>query len=170
MPDSSQSLSIRGFTLVELLVVVAIVSFLSAVTVSTVQEVRENARFNTALQELRSFHQATQLYRQEHGEWPGDVVRNVPPGLEEYLGPGNWPKGPWPGSVYDWDNWVVDDKHIYQVSIRFCEFNKPDTCRFPNQDWAEDFDTHSAVYYCLKGPCRAHSSKPPDHPGLCVNC
>jgi hypothetical protein len=32
------------------------------------------------------------------------------------------------------------------------------------------WDSYSAMYYCVKGSCRSHQSKPINHPGFCINC
>jgi len=175
-----RSRQMKGFTLVEVLVVVSIISLLSAVTVTTMQQVRQQTRLSTAKQELRSFHQAMQLYMRDREKWPDDVNRDIPAGLGPYLSSGDWPQGPWPGSVYDWDNWSASelephdphDQRVLQISIRFCPLGDTDEsdCRFPDAEWAENFDYHSSVYYCVQGPCRSHSSTGVDHPGLCVNC
>ena len=101
-----------------------------------------------------------------------DADRDLPPGIEEFLGPGEWPDAPWPGSVYDWEAWEDPETgdEIHQISIRFCPLGQAENCHFPNQDWAEDFDYYSSVYFCLEGVCRSHINRPVDHPGYCVNC
>lgn len=105
------------------------------------------------------------------GEYPEDASRSVPPGLEPYLGPGTWPDAPWPDSVYDWENWSINGVQTYQISIRFCDIGGSN-CNYPNEDWAENFDAKSAVFYCFEGTCQSHSSPSTDfeHPGYCVNC
>ena len=162
-----------GFTLVELLVVIAIIGILSSVVLSSLGRAREAAYSVKAKKELRSIHESLEMYKDENdGNYPSDTNRDIPPGLEQYLAPGIWPDAAWPGSVFDWDNWDDPDtgEKIYQISIRFCPIGEPDECRFPNEEWAQDFDINSSVYYCVSGPCRAHISMPMDHPGYCVNC
>ena len=128
-----------------------------------------------AQEELRNIYTALKLYANDHGgAYPPDANRAVPPGLEKYLASGTWPTAPWPNSVFDWENWAPSaisyppQSQVYQISIRFCDLSG--NCYFPNESWAANFDTYSAVYYCISGPCRPHSSQPVDHPGLCVNC
>jgi prepilin-type N-terminal cleavage/methylation domain-containing protein len=167
----------RGFTLIELLVVIAIIGLLTSITLISVRSSIEKANLARTKVELRQIATALELYINKNGgSYPPDANRDLPAGLSTFLSGGNWPKAPWPGSVYDWDNWAPADltdapqSQVYQISVRFCTSLTPLVCNFPSEPWAQNFDYYSAVYYCLSGPCRAHSSKPLSHPGLCVNC
>lgn len=122
---------------------------------------------------------ALKSYSFDHGDqYPADGSRDIlPNGLGPYLfgssAANAWPKAPWPGSVYDWDNWDDPDnpgQKIYQISIRFCPSGGGlSTCRFPSSSWANNFGVDSAVYYCIFGFCRSHQSQPYSYPGYCVN-
>ena len=165
----------KGFTLIELLFVMAIIGLLAAIILASMTTAREKAYYSRTKEELHQLATALELYMNDHGgNYPADVNRSLPPGLETYLPGGNWPNAPWPGSVYDWDNWAPGDlsfaplSQIYQISVRFC--TDVNTCSFPNEPWAVNFDYNSAAYYCVSGPCRAHSSQPIDHAGYCINC
>ena len=167
----------EGFTVIELLVVISIIGILSALIFPIVSIAREAAYFSRSKAELREVGVALEMYANDNGgNYPPDVNRNIPAGLEKYLSGRNWPFAPWPGSIFDWDAWAPSDltydpkQQVYQISIRFCPAGAPDQCQFPNESWARNFDYYSSVYYCVSGPCRAHSSQPIDHPGLCVNC
>jgi general secretion pathway protein G len=161
-----------GFTVLELLIVIAIIGILATITVIGFSYVRQAAYFARTKQELRAFHQALEIYLIDHeGIYPEDTNRNIPPGIEPYLGTGEWPKGAFPDSVFDYDHWTDPEtgKDIVQISVRFCDING-NNCRFPHQPWAENFDSHSSIYLCIEGACRSHISRPLDHPGYCVNC
>ena len=162
-----------GFTLTELLIAIAIIGILSSVVLTHLSDAREIARFGQAQAELNSVHDSLELYRSVNdGNYPADTNRDIPPGLEQYLAPGIWPDAAWPGSVFDWENWddPVTSEKIYQISIRFCPIGKPSECKFPDREWAENFDISSSVFYCIEGPCRPHIGKPANHPGYCTNC
>ena len=162
-----------GFTLIELLIVIIVIGILAAIVNSTVRGAQERAYFARALSEFRVMDKALEFYKLDNGDYPPDVNRNVPPGIETYIekkDADNWPDAPWPGSVYDYDNFDSGGVQTYQISIRFCEIGDPDTCKFPKSEWAEDFEINSSVYFCLEGACKPHPSEPMDYPGYCVNC
>jgi prepilin-type N-terminal cleavage/methylation domain-containing protein len=169
MNKSSQS----GFTLIDMLMVISISSVLAISMYGYVNRGREKAYYGRALYEYKVMERALEVYRIDNETLPPDVVRNIPPGIESYLGSSdddNWPNGPWPGSVYDYDAFVEGGVPTYQISIRFCAVGQPSTCRFPREVWAEDFNINSSVYFCLEGNCKAHPSQPATQPGYCVNC
>lgn len=169
-PFASRKYSNKGFSLIELIIAISIIGILSSIVIGVFSGSREKAYFARAQAEFRSIEHSLQLYLDDHdGVYPADASRNIPPGLEEYLGPGIWPDAPYPGSVYDWENWTIEGEKVYQISIRFCDIDG-DVCNFPDEPWAENFDSQSAVFYCFEGPCRSHNSQGHDHPGYCVNC
>lgn len=163
-----------GFTLVELLLVISIIGVLSTIIFPVIADARKSALTAKAQGEFKSLATALEFYANEHGGYPADANRGLPPGIEEYLGPGEWPNAPWPGSVYDWDQWSPAElsyapyQPVSQISVRFCPLGQPTQCSFPDEEWAENFDYYSAVYYCVSGPCRAHSTRPVTHPGHCI--
>lgn len=162
----------RGFTLIELLIVISIIAILAYTILPVLSKAKDKAAFARAEMEFMSVNASIQAYLNEYGEYPPDTNRDIPPGLEEFLAPGIWPDAAWPGSVFDWDNWDDPDtgEKIYQISVRFCPVGQPSQCRFPEAEWAANFDINSAVYYCIQGACRSHLSRPINHPGYCVNC
>jgi len=159
-----------GFTLIELLIVISIISTLATVTFPVFRNAKQKTYHVRTLQEFRAFNEALTLYLIDNNdELPADVNRDVPPGLEDYLSSDDWPDAPYPGSVYDWDNIPSASPPYAQISVRFCDISG-NNCNFPDADWADDFDKSSSMYFCFYGGCRAHPSKPVDHPGYCVNC
>jgi len=164
----------KGFTLIELLIVIAIIAILAMVVFVSNNRAKEKTYLSRTDVELKTFAYALKMYAFEHNNvYPADVNRDLPSGLEAYLstGTGNWPDAPWPGSVYDWDNWTIDGQPVYQISVRFCPIGGPlSACHFPNESWAQNFNVNSAYYYCISGSCRSHQYEPVNYPGYCSNC
>jgi len=61
----------KGFTLIELLVVISIIALLSSVILSSVQQSREKAAIARIQESAKQIHIALELYRNDHGEYPG---------------------------------------------------------------------------------------------------
>jgi prepilin-type N-terminal cleavage/methylation domain-containing protein len=166
----------KGFTLIELLVVIAIIGLLASIVLVSLGAAKNKAFLSSAKEEFKSINTAIELYYSDHGSYPPDTDRSIPPGLEKYLSNGVWPTAPWPGSVFDWDHWLPSDlayppqQEVMQISVRFCPSGQPTQCVFPNEPWAAGFDYYSAAYYCISGPCRSHSSQPVTYLGYCINC
>lgn len=173
----------RGFTLVEVVIVLIVLGLLAALTYSiAVPKYRERTYQTRANSELNTMANALTLYVSKYNDYPDDVVRSVPPGIQEFLQgqyQSDWPDAPWPGSVYDYDRW--DDIGVIQISIRFCNIGDNATCNanankylkgIVDQSVLDAWDAYSSVYYCIRGnpTCRSHQSKPADHPGYCINC
>ncbi len=166
-----------AFTLAEVLIVITVIGILATlVYITIIPNWRERTYKNTAFAEVNTMANAARLYLEKYNTWPPDVNRALPAELNEFLDINEaWPDAPWPGSVYDWDNWTINGDQIIQISIRFCPIGGPlSACNFPDEPWATNFDVQSAVFYCIKdtlaNPCRSHVAKPPDHPGYCINC
>ena len=167
-----------GFSVLELLMVIAIIGILGSVILFNINDSTKSTYQARAALEFRSMATALQMYQSTYGFYPADVSRDIPSGLGEFLGgndAANWPNAPWPGSVYDWENWDDPDnpgEKIYQISVRFCPSSGSsiEDCRFPNEDWAVNFDQSSSAYYCIEGACRSHIDQPINHPGYCINC
>lgn len=67
----------RGFTLVEILVVITIITILAALLLPAVQSARESARKNQCLNNLKQIGVALQNYVMSHERLPPGIVRNL---------------------------------------------------------------------------------------------
>ena len=169
---------LAGFTVMEVLIVMVVLGILAALVYNAFGGSQERAYFERAKTELTTMSNALKLYAAKYNDYPADQSRGVPAGIKEFINTNDvnndWPAAPWPGSVYDYDRWLIpgDTEDTYQISIRFCPAGAANTnqCKFPHEDWAKNFGVDSAVYWCIKGNCRSHVSQPATYPGYCVNC
>lgn len=63
----------KGFTLVELLVVIAVIGILSTILTVTLNRARDKARIAKALTELRQISLAVRLLYEDTGKWPAHM-------------------------------------------------------------------------------------------------
>ena len=168
-----RSNSRSGFTIVELLVVVAIIAILASVVLGQLGSARDQAFFSRAQAEFREFNNALEQYNLDERSYPDDTARGVvPPGLTDLLPDDGFDSGPWANSQYSYDAYEISGEDVVQFSLHFCPAGAtdPGDCNFPGQDWADDFDVNSTLFYCVLGDCRASPSEPQEYPGYCVNC
>ncbi len=170
----------KGFTLIEVLIVVAILGSLAVgYTYVSSRNGRDRAYLVRAESEVVTLANAVKLEVQETNEYPNDVNRGLPPGIERHIATPNqvWPDAPWPDTVYDYENW--DGGDTIQISVRFCNVGDTTTCRANAQKYLKNivpdnvlanWDSQSSVYFCIKeGQCRSHVDRPANHPGYEIN-
>lgn len=94
----------RGFTLVELLVVIAVIGLLSSIAIVATNSSRNKARYARVAADLAQIAKAAELYYSTAGSYPADQAPGVlPPELASYMA--SWPKSPCSNWLYDWQNW-----------------------------------------------------------------
>ena len=123
-----------GFTLAELMVVVAVVAFLTAIALPNLQRAIVKARAAEAVGDLQVVRVAVLNYHADHHTYPGDVNRGmIPSGLGEYLPNGfSLTQKYW---TVDYDNWsrqaqgfvgltvITTDKVVGQEMVRMLRPN-----------------------------------------------
>ncbi|MDP9098356.1 MAG: type II secretion system GspH family protein [Verrucomicrobiota bacterium] len=95
----------RGFTLVEIMIVVAIISLLAVIALPSFLRARERTRKTKFVNALRVARDAADLYVTEHNGYPPDVTRGVlPAGMATYFnGKFDWTAPTSIGGKWDWD-------------------------------------------------------------------
>jgi len=122
--DMKKNLNTRGFTLIELMVVIVILGILAGLIVPRIMSRPEEARQAKARIQIESLETALKLYKLDNGSYPSTeqglqalveppAVGNLPVKWREggYLEKGKVPKDPWdndyvylcPGTYDDYD-------------------------------------------------------------------
>ena len=106
----------RGFTFVELVVVVLIIGILAAVGVPHLLGLTEEALIKRTITDVRAIHDAASLYLAEHGELPAQTEEGTGPGaFEGYIDGRVFNKVPPIGGIaYGWmKSWSNLDGLVY---------------------------------------------------------
>jgi len=112
MPDN------RGFTLVEILIVVVILGILGVVVIPTFSDVCTEAQQSTFAACLRSFSEAAIIYKAKTGDYPADAgCGQCPAGWEDYINVVQWQRPTPVGGL--WDVQFNKDNVTSAVGVHF---------------------------------------------------
>jgi prepilin-type N-terminal cleavage/methylation domain-containing protein len=94
----------RGFTLVEVMIVVAIIGLLAALSVPAMLEAGTKTRARRFAREIKVAGHAFVQYASENGEYPADKTpAQMPDGMAAYLKGFPWAEETLIGGNWDWD-------------------------------------------------------------------
>lgn len=103
--QKKRPIAVGGFTLVEIMVVVVLISLLTMLAVPTMQKIRRKARASAIANDFRVYATAFQTYSHENGAWPAEsAVGVMPTGMDVYLKDGAWTRATPMGGHYNWEN------------------------------------------------------------------
>lgn len=110
----------RGFTLVEIMVVVTLIGFLAMLSVPVFTRIKLRAASAAFTSDTRMFSEAFQRYAQEKGSFPATgAVGVLPGGMEEYIDENDWGKTTSLGGNYSWLIFPTSDaqRGSYDIGI-----------------------------------------------------
>jgi prepilin-type N-terminal cleavage/methylation domain-containing protein len=111
-----------GFTLVEIMIVVAIIGLLLALAIPSFQKARERALIARFINDARVAAGAFEMYTLEQRGYPPNVAQGVvPPGMGPYLGRFPWTQPTPLGGQWNWDS----DVHGYKAGVAVCGSSFP---------------------------------------------
>jgi len=92
----------KGFTLVEIMVVVVIIGLLAAIAIPAFTKARENSQNARLANDFRTYSGAIETFSLETGQFPEDSdTGSIPAGMAIYIKTSDWNEGPSIGG--DWD-------------------------------------------------------------------
>jgi prepilin-type N-terminal cleavage/methylation domain-containing protein len=153
---STLSNQLKGFTLVELLMVIAIISLLSSVIFSAVNETRSKARDATRISDLAQIRRALELYYDEWGKYPSPTVSSPFVDNTKYTASTN-------NSGKAWKNGAgtLGDNLSNYIDLPIDPINTPSTGAFPwiNNNYAYMYivDTDRLEYELIANLENEHS-------------
>ena len=103
--DTNNHGACKGFTLIELMIVIAIIGILSAIAIPNFIAYREKAKIASVATNLKNFEKGFMAYAIDEGEFPNDSHIVLPdlPKMENYISPEVWGKATPMGGTYNWE-------------------------------------------------------------------
>lgn len=91
-----------AFTLVEIMIVTAIIAVMSAIAIPNILRARLNARVARVASNFKTFATGFQMYAVDNGALPPDAHLVLPAGMDTYINPADWAKDAM-GGQYNWE-------------------------------------------------------------------
>ena len=112
----------RGFTLVEMMIVVAVVGLLATMAIPSMVKARRVSQSNVMFSDMRTAAGAFEMYAMEVGDYPPNSGPGVvPTGMADYLGDFDWTS---PNSVDGLWNWDLN-RHGFRAGVSVSQVGVP---------------------------------------------
>ncbi len=107
-----------GFTLVEIMIVVLIISVIASLSVPAITRIRRKAKTAVLVGDFRTFSGAFDSYAQEFGTWPAEAAAGViPTGMSGRLNDTAWRRITPMGGKYNWEGNQLHFGTRYRAAI-----------------------------------------------------
>ena len=120
MGRQTQQSGSKGFTLIEIMLVVAIIGLLAVLAIPAFAKARRNSRISAQKNDLRILADAFELYAMEQGNFPAATwfPGVLPPGMSTYIKMKIWTRTAPCGGNYAWkQNVTVPGVVRYYISL-----------------------------------------------------
>lgn len=144
----------RGFTLIEVLIVVIILGILAAVVVPAFSGMTDEARKGAFIRDLKTYADAIEIYTARSGFFVGDSSSGeFPPELDGYLDESEWERGtPLGGS---WDVELMEQGIMSGVGVHFQVGSNPGNAFMADIDERfDDGDLNAGLFRRLQDHAR----------------
>ncbi|MDB4384994.1 type II secretion system GspH family protein [Opitutaceae bacterium] len=137
----------KGFTLVEIMVVVTLIGFLAMLSVPVFKRIKLRAASASFTSDTRMFSEAFQRYAQEMGSFPDSgAVGVVPGGMEDFIDQNDWGKTTSLGGNYSWLIFPTSDAQRGNYDIGIIQVVAPTLSLEELEDidsWIDDGNVNS---------------------------
>jgi prepilin-type N-terminal cleavage/methylation domain-containing protein len=107
-----------GFSLVEIMVVVLIISVLASIAVPMFLQAKRKAKTSAIVNDFRVFAGAFDTYAQENGAWPPECAAGVfPAGMDNRINQTQWLRVTPMGGQYNWEYNQIHFGTQYKAAI-----------------------------------------------------